>query len=387
MGSYARRWNCLCLTALQLGYSLAAMRFSVLPPPREVLKKTAPPTTRAGTEGPGRENAKPSSTISRQKSQSGTPRHQPAASTVLHESLGPPEATSFRLRHLFNPAKGWFRRTERWINKFLSHHVFPRVPGIWWPYSRALDRDLTVSEASIALEGLDDGLAGLRVLLISDFHAGPFLSPEALERTFERLLSLEPDLILLAGDFATVRLKEVESTIAAYRRLVAPHGVYGVLGNHDHYTGEPESLCRMLETAGIQLLQNRSVMIERGDGRLFLAGVDDLLCGDPRLDEALKGRSDGTPSLLLSHNPDVFPEAVNRGVSLVLAGHTHGGQWRLPGLPVLVRMSRYSLDEGRYQAGRSQLVVSRGLGATGFPFRIGCPPEAVLLTLYPSQNL
>lgn len=309
--------------------------------------------------------------------------HPQVLADVHHENLGPPAVTSFRLRHLFNPARGWFRRIERGTNRFLSHRVFPRIPGIAWPYSRALDRDLAVSEAEIALRHLDSDLAGLRVLLASDFHAGPFLAPEALERTFSRLMTLEPDLVLLAGDFATVRLQEVEPTLTAYRGLSAPLGVYGVLGNHDHYTGQPEALIRMLETAGIQFLQNCSVRLERGAGRLLLAGVDDLLCGDPRLDEALQGWHDSTPSLLLSHNPDVFPEAVDRGVSLILAGHTHGGQWRLPGLPVLVRMSRYRLDEGRYRAGGSELVVSRGLGATGFPLRIGCPPEAVLLTLQP----
>ena len=198
-------------------------------------------------------------------------------------------------------------------------------------------------------------------------------------------MTLEPDLILLAGDFATVRLEEVEPTAPAYRILAAPLGVYGVLGNHDHYTGQPEALIRLLESTGVRFLQNRSVMLERGGGRLMLAGVDDLLCGEAQLGSALQGRPDGAASLLLSHNPDVFPEAMDRDVSLVLAGHTHGGQWRLPGLPVLVRMSRYRLDEGHYQAGYSQLVVSRGLGATGFPFRIGCPPEAVLLTLQPAQ--
>ncbi len=198
-------------------------------------------------------------------------------------------------------------------------------------------------------------------------------------------MTLEPDLILLAGDFATVRLEEVEPTAPTYKTLAAPLGVYGVLGNHDHYTGQPEALMELLESSGVRFLQNRSVMLERGGGRLLLAGVDDLLCGEAQLESALQGRPDGAASLLLSHNPDVFPEAVDRDVSLVLAGHTHGGQWRLPGLPVLVRMSRYRLDEGHYRAGNSQLVVSRGLGATGFPFRIGCPPEAVLLTLQPAQ--
>ena len=362
MKSFGQQPTCLC----HFANSLAAMRFSDLPPPREVPPESTPRSTRT-------DKSKPSD-------------HPRDLSDVHHEAMGPPATTSFRLRHLFNPARGWFRRIERGVNKFLSHRVFPRIPGIWWPYSRALERHLTISEASIVLRSLGDGLAGLRLLLVSDFHAGPFLAPDTLERAFERLLSLEPDLILLAGDFATIRLDEVEPTLSAYESLAAPLGVYGVLGNHDHYTGQPEALIRMLETRGVRFLQNCSVMLERGDDRLFLAGIDDLLCGEPRLDEALEGLPDGTPSLLLSHNPDVFPEAVNRGISLVLAGHTHGGQWRLPGLPVLVRMSRYRLDEGRYRAGASQLVVSRGLGATGFPFRIGCPPEAVLLTLQPSQD-
>jgi predicted MPP superfamily phosphohydrolase len=83
----------------------------------------------------------------------------------------------------------------------------------------------------------------------------------------------------------------------------------------------------------------------------------------------------------LAHNPDVLFDAATRGVALVLSGHTHGGQIRIPGLPVLVRMSRYRLDEGHYRSGGTQLVVSRGLGVTGLPIRIACPPEAVLLTL------
>jgi len=363
------------------------MRFSDLPPPREVPPSSTSASTRIGTALPAVENASPRSAIEGTNGERGPSGHPRDFADVHHESLGPPATTSFRLRHLFNPARGWFRRIERGTNKFLSHHVFPRIPGISWPYSRALERDLAVSEASINLEGLDDALAGLKLLLVSDFHAGPFLAPDALQRTFGRLMTLEPDLILLAGDFATVRLEEVEPTLSAYRGLSAPLGVYGVLGNHDHYTGQPEALVQMLETTGIRFLQNRSVMLETGEGRLWLAGVDDLLCGDARLDDAMEGWADGTPSLLLSHNPDVFPEAVDRNVSLVLAGHTHGGQWRLPGLPVLVRMSRYRLDEGHYKAGNSQLVVSRGLGATGFPFRIGCPPEAVLLTLQPSRAL
>ena len=112
---------------------------------------------------------------------------------------------------------------------------------------------------------------------------------------------------------------------------------------------------------------------------LALAGVDDMLVGSPDLDLAL--RHTEPPVILLCHHPDLLFEAARHGVSLMLSGHTHAGQIRIPGFPVLVRQSRYRLDEGRYRYRETELVVSRGIGAVGVPFRLACPPEAVLLTL------
>jgi len=178
-----------------------------------------------------------------------------------------------------------------------------------------------------------------------------------------------------------VRLDEFPPHAASFSMLRAPLGTFAVLGNHDHYSGEPRRLRELVEGCGIEVLHNRSVILERNGGRMVLAGIDDLLCGTPDLDAALAGAPPGLPVLLLSHNPDVLFDASRRGVALVLSGHTHGGQIRLPGLPVLVRMSRYRLDEGRYAVDGAQLVVSRGLGATGVPLRLFCPPEAVLVTL------
>ena len=152
-----------------------------------------------------------------------------------------------------------------------------------------------------------------------------------------------------------------------------------MLGNHDHYAGQARALRDLIEAAGIRVLHNQSVELRRGAERLTLAGVDDLLLGQPDLDAALAGTT--SPVLLLSHNPDLFFDAARRGVALMLAGHTHGGQIRLPGFPVWVRQSRFRLDEGRYRSGNSELVVSRGLGVVAVPWRVACPPEAVLLRL------
>lgn len=305
------------------------------------------------------------------------------AEGVRHEQLGDPETTDFSRRHLFNPKDGWFRRTERATNKFLSRRIYPRIPWMRRPYKAILERSLTVSEAVVPLVGMG-GSEDLKVLVISDIHGGPFVTNEVLRETFERLLTLRPEIILLPGDFATVSVHEVEEIVPALRSLEAPLGVYGVLGNHDYYTEDTDRLCGILEDSGIELLQNRSVIVEKDDARFHLGGVDDLLGGQPDFQQALEGRQNGLPTVVMSHNPDVFPEAVRHRVSLLLAGHTHGGQIRIPGLHVLVRMSRYRLDEGRFAVDDSELIVSRGLGVTGLPLRFACPPEALLLSLTPA---
>jgi predicted MPP superfamily phosphohydrolase len=284
-----------------------------------------------------------------------------------------------RRRPLFHPARGWIRRTERAASLFLTTHVFPWVPGIGVPYSRLLTRQLVLAETTIPIEGLPRAFERLRVLLITDVHAGPFLTPNALHRVFERLGRIEPELILLGGDMASASVTDIERSAAAFKLLDAPLGVFAVLGNHDHYTGDPDRLIRVLAGCGIRTLHNRSVALEREGQQLSLAGVDDLLLGAPDLPRALEQTR--APVVLLSHNPDLLFEAARHRVALMLSGHTHAGQIRLPGLPVLVRQSRFRLDQGRYRYRDTELIVSRGLGAVGIPWRLHCPPEAVLLTL------
>jgi predicted MPP superfamily phosphohydrolase len=300
------------------------------------------------------------------------------------EALGLPTAAGPRLRRLFDPVTGWFRRLERRGNFLLSRHVYARLPGLDRPYGWQLERSLTVSEATIELPGLSPAFDGTRVLFFSDMHAGPFLTPAALRRTLRRLLSLRPDLVLVGGDFTTTHNAELVPFQPVLAELSAPLGVFGVLGNHDHYTEDTRRLAEMIEETGVRLLHNDAVAVERNGGRLVLAGIDDLYCGRPDLPRALgaaRAIGDVDPVVLLSHNPDVFFDAAAEGVSLVLAGHTHAGQVRIPGLPVLSRMSRYRLDEGRFRFERAELLVSRGLGVVGLPLRTFCPPEALLIEL------
>jgi predicted MPP superfamily phosphohydrolase len=339
------------------------MKRYALPPARPAL---APPDSQAGA------GALDAGTL--------YDRRESGDSALARGTLAAPKPAKAAGRWLFSPMSGRFRALRKDAVHHVSKHLFPRVPLISRPYSEQLLRQLTVSETAVTLPGIDGGLAGIRVLFLSDVHVGPFLEPEALERTFEKLLSLRPDLILIGGDVATSHVGELEPYGEAFRLLRAPLGVFAVLGNHDHYTGEPKRVREYLEETGARVLCNDSVTLERDGDGIVLAGVDDLTAGKPDLDAALGGvEGSRLPVVLLSHNPDIFFEAARRGVDLVLSGHTHGGQIRIPGLPVLVRQSRYRLDEGRYALNGSELVVSRGLGADGLPLRVACSPEAILL--------
>lgn len=295
--------------------------------------------------------------------------------------LGEPRAARHRRRRLFDPVSGWFRRLERAVNQWLSARVYPHVPGITRVYETILERQLTVSEADVVMPGLPPGFDETRVLFVADVHCGPFLTPGAVGRTFRRLAKLEPDLVLLGGDLTTSSVAEFTDSAHVFRNLRAPLGVYAVFGNHDHYNPDPPRLRVEIESCGIPVLHNDHTILERRGSRLALAGIDDLNRGRPDLENALRDIPAGIVVILVSHNPDVFFDAADLGVGLVLAGHTHGGQIRVPWLPFKARMSRYHLDEGRYAAEGAELVVSRGIGAVGLPLRLNCPPEAILLRL------
>jgi predicted MPP superfamily phosphohydrolase len=282
------------------------------------------------------------------------------------------------------PVGRWVRRFERRVNLEMCRWVYPNIPGVGSIYSYQLRRNLVLATGDVPVARLAPAFDGVRVLLVTDIHTGPFLQVNALEAAFQRLQELQPDLILLGGDLTTGTVEEFRPFMPAFSALQAPLGVFAVMGNHDYYSGRPEHLVELIRQTGVTLLDNCAVQLSRQGESMTLAGIDDLHWGRPDLHAALGGGE--PPHLLLSHNPDVFFDAAWRGVSLVLAGHTHGGQIRLPGMPLVIKMSRYALDEGRYGSDGSQLVVSRGLGVTGVPVRWDCPPEAVLVTLRQPQE-
>ena len=294
--------------------------------------------------------------------------------------LPPPLAVTGARRRWLYPKRGLVKLSERFADRLVSLYVYPHIAGIWSPYSWQLPRSFAVAETSLRAERWPRDLLPVRVLLVSDIHTGAFLKPEVLGTLIDDLMTLEPDLVAIAGDIVTGAAKDLDGFLPALAPLSrAPLGAWFCFGNHDHFSRESDRIRADLTTVGIRTLCNESVRVSSGEGSFVLGGIDDRILGKPDWDALLK--DNGPPHLLLAHNPDFFYEAEQRGVGVVLSGHTHGGQIRFSNAAPIVRQSVFALDEGVYSYGAALLVVSRGLGAVVLPWRHGADPEAVLIQL------
>lgn len=240
-------------------------------------------------------------------------------------------------------------------------------------------REVTTTE--IPVFGLPEEFDGFVIGLVSDIHSGAFMLPGQMREYVKMVNDIGSDLIVVPGDFVTGRLDEVYPFAEAFSELRAPLGVYGVLGNHDFYTGDPDGVAREADRAGIRILRDASITIRRGKASIVLAGVDDVGRNDRatvRLDKALAAVPKGSSTVLLSHRPYYLPQAAARNVGLVLSGHTHGGQIILGrfGNSILTPAAFASpYVWGRYSRDRTQMYVTRGIGTVGLPMRINCPAE------------
>jgi len=302
--------------------------------------------------------------------------------TLKTRQLPPPHVMTGKERRWINPNKGAFKVLERNMDIVVSRFLYPYLSAVWNPYSWLLENRFTLAETALSPQGWPAELDPLRVLLVSDIHCGIFLKPESLEKIIGSLMELEPDLVAISGDIVTGHSSEVNKFLDILAPLSsAPLGTWYCYGNHDYFGGDPEDIRRNLKSIGIGTLKNDSVLLTHGESSFVLGGIDDRILGAP--DWEKMSSQYGAPHLLLAHNPDFFYEAEARRVPLMLSGHTHGGQIRLPGRAPILRQSRFCLDEGTFSFRSSLLVVSRGLGSVGLPWRWGADPEAVLIEILP----
>jgi predicted MPP superfamily phosphohydrolase len=245
-----------------------------------------------------------------------------------------------------------------------------------------------VTHQRIIIEKLPAEFHGFRIVQLSDVHHSPFLDEERINEAVRMANGLQPDLAVLTGDYISHSRDYITGCARALGGLRARHGVFAVLGNHDHWTDGAMMRDALIEQ-GVRVLCNESARIEKISSHIRLLGVDDVMVRLDDLPKALEGTDGGEARILLSHNPAIIREAARAGVDLVLSGHTHGGQinWRLltgrkdrKTARWLRRPSR-RLMRGHAQLGATQLYVNRGLGTVVVPLRYGCPPEITLLEI------
>ncbi len=242
----------------------------------------------------------------------------------------------------------------------------------------------------IALRRWPARMDGFTIALLSDFHYDPYFSIHPLQAAIPMVNGLRPDLIALTGDFVSMPLltshaeqgaDAAEPCARILRELQAPHGLWAVMGNHDFFTN-PDRVTKALVAQGIQVLDNRSVAIERDGSRFWLSGVGDVVGGAAKLLAALEPVQPDEATVLLAHEPDYADYVMRHPVDLQLSGHSHGGQVRLPFLPPLYlpEMAKKYVA-GLYHVGPLVLYTNAGLGTVRVPMRLNCPPEITLLTM------
>jgi len=258
-------------------------------------------------------------------------------------------------------------------------------------YSNEIARhEIETTQRTFYIANLPPQFDGFRIVQISDIHLEEFAEEYYLREVIRQVNALAADLLLVTGDFVSrgplsvgISMDAAARCAALLSTLTCPDR-YGILGNHDAVVGS-RLIRDHMENNGLPLLVNECMRIERGGAHIFLGGVDDISEGKPNLALAVPERPDA-PVILMAHEPDYASNIVThaRGqlVDLIISGHTHGGQVRIPGvrplaLPPLGRL----FPEGHYFLGRTQLYVNRGIGTVGVPFRLNCPAEITVATL------
>ena len=250
--------------------------------------------------------------------------------------------------------------------------------------------ELEITHRTFGIRDLPDGFVGMRLAQISDIHLEEYTEPWFLSHVVDRVNALAPDIVLLTGDFVSrgpaprkVGLRAAGLAAEVLSGLKAPQRV-AILGNHDVAVGA-DWVVRELESHGTPVLVDSYLPLERHMERLYISGSDDAGTRTPDPFLAIPG-DPRAPVIYLVHEPDYIDIFQHHPrfplVDLMLSGHTHGGQVRLPVLgPLVLPPMGKQYVEGHFHFGRMQLYVNRGIGTVGLPFRLNCPAEITHITL------
>jgi hypothetical protein len=280
--------------------------------------------------------------------------------------------------------------------RLLKYGAVLAVAGAGGAYARWVEPEwIEVTCHDLPVPHLPPAWDGARVALIADLHHCAWVPLDYLARAVEQVKALAPDLVAVAGDFILSNVPENAERVAGlFAGLRPPHGVFACLGNHDYgitrpsYAVMPRDLCvaENLAKNGVRVLRNEAVQLTRSGQSLWVAGVEDFWTPRCLPRAAMRDVPAGAASLMLCHNPDAADGLAATGCGPILAGHTHGGQVRIPFIgPILLPVENRSRDQGLHAVGRTCVYVTRGIG-WAYRIRFACRPEISLLTLRPAPG-
>ncbi|MFZ0630098.1 MAG: metallophosphoesterase [Acidobacteriaceae bacterium] len=264
-------------------------------------------------------------------------------------------------------------------------------------YSGEIARhELSVEEHTIQLARLPDAFRGMRIAQISDIHYLEFTESFFVREVVDHVNRLKPDMVLITGDFVTYgpirfpptpihkafALRHMPELASMLSRIECPLR-YTSLGNHDQMVNG-RAIWHILMDHGLPCLYNQIVPLERDGQRLWLVGLGSACVGAANPEQAIPANlvRDKEAMIVMAHEPDILPEIAKYNADLMLSGHTHGGQIRIPFLrPAFLPQYGRRYIEGWFQYGPTHLYVNRGIGAIGLPLRLNCPPEITVFTL------
>ncbi len=256
---------------------------------------------------------------------------------------------------------------------------------IFWDNNR-----ITVSNFTVSPENLPDSFNGFRIVQISDLHNKDFGG-----RLSKKIKEIKPDIIVITGDLIDFYHTDAEKSIEFIKEIQFAEMIFYVSGNHEHRIDFYPQFKQELEALGVITLDGKGFSLKLNNDEIFIAGMEDLTFFGPtildesraafenKLQELVAEKGDKT-GILLSHRPEIFEIYKRSGFDVVFTGHAHGGQFRLPFLGGVYIPNQGFFAEyqaGLYQHGKTSMLVSRGLGNSAFPFRIGNPPEIIVCTL------
>ncbi len=252
------------------------------------------------------------------------------------------------------------------------------------------NNSLTVGKYTVSPKNLSESFDGYRIVQISDLHNKNFHG-----RLIRKISSLSPDIIVITGDIIDSYSTKTDVALDFAERALKIAPVYYITGNHESRIEVYPRFRKSLENLGVVVLDCKGVVLEKDGGEIFLAGMDDLtFFGSSVLNEntvgfkekldALAAEKGERTGILLSHRPEIFDVYARIGFDLVFTGHAHGGQIRLPFVGGILTPNQGffpEYDAGIFEKGNTSMIISRGLGNSLFPFRIGNRPEIVVCDL------